>query len=204
MAKSLSTFNSQEQSSRAPLQVAAEALEQLLPPHNRVPAAANRLTELEFDGFHVALVPFHPLKPGATLQGDLNHAASRLLILPMTWKQLMTRVRHEIAPPNQMKRADLVRFGQVTLNPDTMEVFRTGRRVPLTAKEFRVLTFFISNPDRVIPRDEMLDKVWGYENYPCTRTVDNHILRLRQKLEMDPANPVHFLTVHGVGYRFIP
>jgi DNA-binding response OmpR family regulator len=57
---------------------------------------------------------------------------------------------------------------------------------------------------RVISRDELLDKVWGYENYPCTRTVDNHILRLRQKLESDPSHPSHFLTVHGLGYKFVP
>jgi DNA-binding response OmpR family regulator len=55
----------------------------------------------------------------------------------------------------------------------------------------------------VISRDELLSEVWGYQNYPSTRTVDNHILKIRQKLERDPANPVHFRTVHGVGYKFI-
>jgi DNA-binding response OmpR family regulator len=53
-------------------------------------------------------------------------------------------------------------------------------------------------------RDELLDKVWGYEHYPCTRTVDNHMLKLRQKLERDPAHPLHLLTVHGLGYKFVP
>ena len=62
----------------------------------------------------------------------------------------------------------------------------------------------IKNARRAISRDELLNKVWGYENYPCTRTVDNHILKLRQKLEPDPNMPRHFLTVHGVGYRFLP
>lgn len=70
--------------------------------------------------------------------------------------------------------------------------------------EFKVLRFLMSNPNRAISRNELLDQVWGYENYPCTRTVDNHILRLRQKLEVDLANPVHFRTVHGVGYKFTP
>jgi len=60
------------------------------------------------------------------------------------------------------------------------------------------------NALRVISRDELLEKVWGYENYPCTRTVDNHMLRLRQKLEKDPSNPSHLLTVHGLGYKFVP
>jgi DNA-binding response OmpR family regulator len=57
--------------------------------------------------------------------------------------------------------------------------------------------------ERVIPRAELLNKVWGYQNYPSTRTIDNHILRLRQKLESDPADPRHFLTVHGAGYKFV-
>jgi two-component system response regulator VicR len=56
----------------------------------------------------------------------------------------------------------------------------------------------------VISRDELLDKVWGYEHYPCTRTVDNHMLKLRQKLERDPSHPLHLLTVHGLGYKFVP
>jgi len=69
--------------------------------------------------------------------------------------------------------------------------------------EFKLLRFLVQNAGRVISRDELLNEVWGYDNYPCTRTVDNHILRLRQKLELDPARPVHFHTVHGVGYKFV-
>jgi len=64
-------------------------------------------------------------------------------------------------------------------------------------------TWLKLNAGRVISRDELLNEVWGYENYPCTRTVDNHILRLRQKLERDPSRPVHFRTVHGAGYKFM-
>jgi DNA-binding response OmpR family regulator len=64
--------------------------------------------------------------------------------------------------------------------------------------------FLTKNPQRAISRDELLDKVWGYENYPSTRTVYNHMLRLCQKLEKDPSHPSHFLTVHGPGYKFVP
>jgi DNA-binding response OmpR family regulator len=70
--------------------------------------------------------------------------------------------------------------------------------------EFKTLRFFIANPYRVISRDELLNEVWGYDSYPCTRTVDNRILRLRQKLERDAATPKHFLTVYGAGYKFVP
>jgi len=76
--------------------------------------------------------------------------------------------------------------------------------VALTSQEFKMLKFMVQNPERVISREELLNEVWGYQNYPTTRTVDNHLLKLRQKLEKDPANPVHFRTVHGAGYRFVP
>ena len=85
-----------------------------------------------------------------------------------------------------------------------MEVHRSGRPVSLSALEFKVLRFFVSNPNRVISRDELLDQVWGFDNYPSTRTVDNLVLKLRHKLEAELANPVHFRTVHGAGYKFIP
>jgi len=97
-----------------------------------------------------------------------------------------------------------VAFGDVTVNFSTMEALRQGEPVVLTAKEFKTLKYLIQNARRVISRDELLNEVWGYENYPCTRTVDNHILRLRQKLERDPTRPVHFRTMHGAGYKFLP
>jgi len=85
-----------------------------------------------------------------------------------------------------------------------MEITRGGESIRVTAKEFRMLEFLTKNAERVISRDELLNDVWGYQNYPCTRTVDNHILRPRQKLENDPSKPSHLLTVHGVGYKFVP
>jgi len=103
----------------------------------------------------------------------------------------------------QSAKADLV-FGDVTVSFSSMEASRNGAPVMLTALEFKTLKYFFENARRVISRDELLNAVWGYENYPCTRTVDNHILKLRQKLEGDPSRPVHFLTVHGTGYKFAP
>jgi|ERR1700730_6179836 len=97
-----------------------------------------------------------------------------------------------------------VAFGDVTVNFSAMEALRKSEPVILTTREFKTLRYFIQNARRVISRDELLNEVWGYENYPCTRTVDNHILRLRQKLERDPSRPVHFRTVHGAGYKFLP
>jgi DNA-binding response OmpR family regulator len=80
----------------------------------------------------------------------------------------------------------------------------SGEVIPFTHQEFKTLRCFLSNPERVLSRDELLNLAWGYTNYPSTRTVDNHVVKLRQKLEDDPARPVHFRTVHGVGYKFVP
>lgn len=102
------------------------------------------------------------------------------------------------------KPIDTFVFGQVTVNIFTMETHRNGQPVTLTRKEFKTLSYLIKNARRVISREELLKEVWGYHCYPCTRTVDNHILRLRQKLELEPARPKHFLTIHGVGYKFLP
>jgi two-component system, OmpR family, alkaline phosphatase synthesis response regulator PhoP len=95
-------------------------------------------------------------------------------------------------------------FADVTVNFASIEVRRNGQLVVLTALEFKVLHYFIQNARRALSRDELLNQVWGYENYPCTRTVDNHVSRLRQKLEPNPSRPVHFQTVRGIGYKFLP
>jgi len=99
---------------------------------------------------------------------------------------------------------DTFEFGEVKGCFSTREIHRNGHPVTFTSKEFKTLAYFIRNPRRVISRDELLNEVWGYDNYPCTRTVDNHILRLRQKLEAEPARPKHFHTVHNAGYKFSP
>jgi DNA-binding response OmpR family regulator len=102
------------------------------------------------------------------------------------------------------REASTVAFGDVTVNLSAMEALRKGEPVVLTTMEFKTLKYLMQNARRVISRDELLNEVWGYDNYPCTRTVDNHILRLRQKLERDPTHPIHFRTMHGAGYKFVP
>jgi DNA-binding response OmpR family regulator len=105
---------------------------------------------------------------------------------------------------NILRSSDTFAFGGVTVCFSTMEIHRNGRPVALKYKEFKTLAYLIKNPRRVISRDELLNEVWGYQNYPCTRTVDNHILSLRKKLETEPAHPKHFHTVHSAGYKFLP
>jgi DNA-binding response OmpR family regulator len=99
---------------------------------------------------------------------------------------------------------DVFVYADVTISFSAMEVRRSGQLIPLTLKEFNTLSYLLKNTPRVISRDELLNEVWGYESYPCTRTVDNHILRLRKKLEPGADRPKHLRTVHGMGYRFLP
>lgn len=166
--------------------------------------AHERIAELELDQFQVALVPHQDLDGSAGRTFSETDFVRRLVVLPLTWKQLIEQVCKELDRARATVKEGLVRFGSITIDLLSMEVRRFDRPVNLTQMEFKVLKFFLSNPNRVISRDDFLDQVWGYENYPCTRTVDTHILRLRQKLEAELANPVHFRTVHGMGYKFTP
>jgi DNA-binding response OmpR family regulator len=85
-----------------------------------------------------------------------------------------------------------------------MTAHRRGKPLAHIAHAFKLLKYFLDNAGRVLSREELLNEVWGYERYPTTRTVDNHILKLRQNLEPDSAEPRYLQTVHGVGYEFVP
>ena|SRR5665213_702476 len=98
----------------------------------------------------------------------------------------------------------VVSFSNVTVNLDRAMVVRGGKKVAMTTAEFELLTFFVQNPDRALTRDMILESVWSYLASPNTRTVDAHVLRLRQKLEAEPDAPRYFMTVHKVVYRFSP
>jgi DNA-binding response OmpR family regulator len=124
--------------------------------------------------------------------------------MPLTWKEFISQVTKQPVEWERFEINTSATFGQVRIDFLSMEVHRSDRLITMTAMEFKVLKFFVSNPKRVISRDELLNEVWGYDSYPCTRTVDNHVLKLRQKLEPDAPNPVYFQTVRGVGYKFVP
>ena len=134
----------------------------------------------------------------------LEIGADDYVTKPFSPRELLARVKASIRRAARSPAVpDTCSFGDVSVNFSNMELTQAGKLVALTSQEFRVLKFFVLNPDRVITREELLNEVWGYQNYPSTRTVDNHILRLRQKLEKDASHPLHFRTVHGVGYRFV-
>jgi DNA-binding response OmpR family regulator len=133
----------------------------------------------------------------------LEIGADDYVVKPFGARELLARIRAVLrrASPDSRK---IAQFGIVSVDFERRIVTNRGEPVKVTPAEYNLLTYFLQNPDRPLTRDMILNSVWGYESFPNTRTVDAHVVRLRQKLEADPNLPRHFLTVHGVGYRFVP
>lgn len=134
----------------------------------------------------------------------LELGADDYVTKPFSTRELTARVQAAIR--RQQKPADhsVYRFADCEVDFDKMTFTRRGTKIVLTAHEFKLLKFFTENADRVLTRDVLLNEVWGMNLYPTTRTVDNRMLKLRQKLEYDPANPRHLISIYGAGYKFVP
>jgi DNA-binding response OmpR family regulator len=122
---------------------------------------------------------------------------------PFSPRELLARVQAAIRHASRPVVRDVTAFDGISVDFARMEVTREDHPVEMTSQEFKILTFFVKNTERVISREELLREAFGYQDYSTTHTVDNHIFNLRQKLERDPAHPTHFRTVRGAGYRFV-
>jgi DNA-binding response OmpR family regulator len=135
----------------------------------------------------------------------LDLGADDYITKPFSVRELLARIRAVLRRVQvQSTQPAELRFGNVTVDFRRYEAHKGGRRVELTRKEFGLLRMLAARTGEVVTRDDLLDEVWGYDVMPTTRTVDNHVASLRAKLEADPSNPRHLLTVHGVGYKWVP
>lgn len=134
----------------------------------------------------------------------LELGAEDYVTKPFSPRELLARVQAAIRRRRKPTPSTTCHFGECEIDFQKMNAFRNGVSVELTSHEFKLLRFFIEHAEQVLSRELLLNEVWGYNSYPTTRTVDNQILKLRQRLEPDPANPRHLLTIYGAGYKFVP
>jgi DNA-binding response OmpR family regulator len=134
----------------------------------------------------------------------LELGADDYVTKPFSIRELLARVKAVLRRTSVVpKELDQHSFGDVEVDLRRCRVLRSGKALDVSSKEFELLKYFICHAGETLSRHQLLEDVWGYEHYPTTRTVDTHLVRLRQKLEPNPEQPQYFLTVHGTGYRFV-
>jgi DNA-binding response OmpR family regulator len=136
----------------------------------------------------------------------LDLGADDYVTKPFSVPELLARIRAILRRLHRARSGPLpdeLNFGDIKIDFKRFEAIKSGLAFKLSRKEFGVLRLLAARSGEVVTRDELLDEVWGYEQFPTTRTVDNHISLLRFKLEDDPSNPRHLLTIHGVGYKLV-
>lgn len=135
----------------------------------------------------------------------LEIGADDYISKPFSIRELLARVKAHLRRENRGEETvpGVVRFESITIDFGHFKIIRKDTEFGLTSLEVDILRYLIGQDGKVVSRDDLLDKIWGYEKFPTTRTIDNHILKLRKKIEMDPNHPRHILTVYGGGYRFV-
>jgi two-component system alkaline phosphatase synthesis response regulator PhoP len=134
----------------------------------------------------------------------LEIGADDYVTKPFGIRELLARIgAHLRRATKQVADIEVYKFGDVEIDFKKYRASKNGEDIELSAREFEILKYLIQRRDEIVTRDQLLDAVWGYNSSPITRTVDNHVVKLRQKLEDTPSEPQHIITVHRVGYRFV-
>ena len=134
----------------------------------------------------------------------LEVGADDYLTKPFSVKELSARIRAMFRRMDNLKISNSTFFfGDIKVDFEKMDIIKGINKINISVKEFQILNYFLNHEGQVVTRETLLDEVWGYNNYPTTRTVDNYILNLRKNIENDPSNPKHILTVHTMGYKFV-
>jgi len=135
----------------------------------------------------------------------LEIGADDYITKPFSVRELLARLKAHLRRAEREEKAvpQIYSFDDIEIDFACFKVRRKGKELDFTSIEMEILKYLIAHHGEVVTRDDLLDKIWGYESYPTTRTIDNHILKLRKKIEGDPAHPRYILSVYGGGYRFV-
>ncbi len=134
----------------------------------------------------------------------LEIGADDYVTKPFSVRELIARIKAVFRRTERpRKQIEEFSFADIYINFSNQEAAKEGKAIKLSTHEFNVLHFFVEHAGEVVTRDMLLDEVWGFDEFPTTRTVDNYILSIRKKIEDDPSNPKHIVTVHKAGYKFV-
>lgn len=160
--------------------------------------------DLRKDGVNTPIIMLTVLKEELDQVLGLELGADDYITKPFSLRVLLAKIKAILRRKSEIvSDIEEYSFGDVYINFKAQEATKNKKPIDLTNMEFKLLKYLCQRENLVIGRDTMLDEVWGYDNFPNTRTVDNFILNLRKKIEDDPSHPVHLLTVHRAGYKFI-
>ncbi len=160
--------------------------------------------DLRKDGVNTPIIMLTVLKEELDQVLGLELGADDYMTKPFSLRVLLAKIKAILRRKSEIvSDIEEYSFGDVYINFKAQEATKNKKPIALTNMEFKLLKYLCQQENVVIDRDTMLDEVWGYENFPNTRTVDNFILNLRKKIEDNPSHPVHLLTVHRAGYKFI-
>lgn len=160
--------------------------------------------EIRQAGLNIPILMLSSKKRETDKVVGLEIGADDYVTKPFSIPELLARVKALLRRKGEIRREiEEIVFGGVQVDFRKQEAVKNKKNLKLSAKEFEILKFFAEHEGDVITRDMLLDKIWGYETYPVTRTVDNYILSLRKKIEDNPSKPKHLLTIHTAGYKFV-